>query len=268
MTSTGSALERAGELLSQANDRRAAGWGALALAFYEPTSDLVDALRSGQFVEQLELATGWLDQDRERFAPPLDRLRKLSVGYVDTEPEALLHELKVEYARLFIGPERASVPPYESVYRDRDPASGRPIIMGPTTTSIGSLYRSFGLGPPDGHRDLPDHIGTELEFVYFLCRKEAEAWRSGDLDGAKNFRRAEGAFLKEHLSCWWSLFFERLASAAPHDLYRLLGEFVTEYLAVEAGAAYADGLTEVYPTGRGTAGTTHEGSEAGDTTGQ
>lgn len=251
MTHSGDALDRAGELLGQASERRATGWRALALTFYEPVPDWIDDLQSGRLLKHLQLATGWLDSDRERFAGPLQHLSELTQGYADNQPEALLHELKVEYARLFIGPDHVPVPPYESVYRDIDPASGRPLIMGPTAIAVSALYESHGLRQPEGHRDLPDHVATELEFVYFLCRKEADAWRSGELDQAKELRRTQRTFLTEHLGRWWPSFFERLVAASPAGVYRVVGELATAYLAVETGAAYAHGLTAVYPTAPG-----------------
>lgn len=265
MTSSVDALERAAELLGDASERRATGWRALALILHEPELDLVDALRSGQLVEQLELATGWLDRDRERFAVPVHELRTLTGEYAETDPEVLLHELKVEHARLFVGPHHVPVPPYESVYRDVDPSSGKPIIMGPTTIAVDALYQTYGLRHPDSHHDLPDHVATELEFVYFLCRKEAQAWRSDEHEAAKDLRLAQRAFLQDHLGQWWPAFAARLTAAATDGLYRVAAEFGTEYLALETGAAYADGLTEVYPTRPGKPATTDGGRRPSQT---
>lgn len=247
MTSSVDALERAVELLGEASERRATGWRALALILHAPEPDLIDALRSGHLAEQVEQATGWLDRDRERFTALVHELRVLTRGYAEIDPDVLLHELKVEHARLFVGPGRVPVPPYESVYRDVDPSSGKPIIMGPTTIAVDTLYQSYGLRHPDGHHDLPDHVATELEFVYFLCRKEGQAWHSQERDVAKELRLAQRAFLQGHLSQWWPAFAARLAEAVTDGIYRFAAEFGTEYLALETGEAYADGLTEVFP---------------------
>ncbi len=254
MTHSSDALERAGELLGQASERRALGWRALALTFYEPAPDWVEMIQSGLLLEHLQQATGWLDRDRERFSGLLGRLSELTNEYAAREPDELLRGLTVEYARLFIGPEHVPVPPYESVYRDIDPSSGKPVVNGPTTIAVKSLYQRHGLRSREEHRDLPDHVATELEFLYFLCRKEAEAWRSGDLDEAKEMRRAQQTFLAEHLGRWWPSFFERLVAAKPANVYQILGEFGTAYLGVETGVAYADGLSEIYPTAPGTGG--------------
>ncbi len=227
------------EAWAQIAKGRSLGWRTLALAFYDPTEEWVKALLDGAVTAALSEATRWLDSDRERFVAGMEMLRDFVTKQQGRDPQDVLRELKVEYTRLFIGPGAAHAPPYESVYRDRDPASGMAIVQGPSAASVEAAYRQHGLGRHPSHRDLPDHVATELEFMYFLCSREQEAWEKGESRTAKELRRAQQNFLEEHLARWLPEFCGRVQNAAPVNLYLALADILPEYLAVETGVGYA-----------------------------
>jgi DMSO reductase family type II enzyme chaperone len=218
---------------------RSLGWRTLALAFYDPTEEWLETLLGGAVRATLSEATRRLDSNRERFAGGLKMLREYVTKQQGRDPQDVLRELKVEYVRLFIGPGAAHAPPYESVYRDRDPSSGMAIVQGPSAASVEAAYRQHGLGRHPSHSDLPDHVATELEFMYFLCSREHEAWEKGESGTAKELRRAQHNFLEEHLARWLPEFCGRVQNAAPVNVYFALAGILLEYLEVETGVGHA-----------------------------
>lgn len=71
-------------------------------------------------------------------------------------------DLMIEYARLFVGPYSLIAPPYGSYYLDGG------IVMGETTVAVKQIYELAGVMLNENFKDLPDHIITELEFLYII----------------------------------------------------------------------------------------------------
>lgn len=229
---------------------RGLGWGTLALSFYEPTERWVAAMLGGEVVADFGKAVSWLDGDIPRFEDALAMLRGWAGEMAERDPVAVLQDLKVEYARLFIGaPGPMEAPPYESLYRDRD-ADGSPIVNGPSTAAVERTYGSHGLERAAGHSDLSDHVATELEFMHFLCSREREAWQGGDVSAARTLRSAQNAFVAEHLNRWLPEFSERVRGATRVDVYRALATLLQDFLAVETGTGYAEVLSTVFADGK------------------
>lgn len=240
------ALRLAGERLTQMTGLRGLGWGTLSVLLRYPTAGLIEALRSGAVAKDLEEAVGWLDRDRELFVEPLAMLGEACQALADQDPAQLLTRLEVEYARLFVGPGSVPASPYESVYVDRDPSSGRPVVGWATSATVEALYRSHALHPSDQHPDLPDHIATELEFLYALCRSEGDAWANDDATQAKELRRAQQSFITDHLHPWVGEFCRRLTAAAREPVYPAVAGFLDQFVRVELGTGYAQSLRGVF----------------------
>ncbi|TVQ72956.1 MAG: hypothetical protein EA363_03835 [Balneolaceae bacterium] len=86
----------------------------------------------------------------------------------DSETRSFLEELKVEHARLFIGPFSLPVPPYGSMYLDREEH-----LMAESTKDVHQWYLSEGI--ETALKEMPDHICIELEFLYLLIYRELKA---------------------------------------------------------------------------------------------
>ncbi len=131
--------------------------------------------------------------------------------------EELETVLAVERTRLLRGirPADSPPPPYESVYRGEE---GQ--LAGLSAVEISRLYASAGVGIPSHYHDLPDYIGLELDFMRFLCRKEAESWGKGGRDEALKHLAMEQSFLAEHLMQWVPRFCSTAYPLASLDFYR------------------------------------------------
>lgn len=155
-------------------------------------------------------------------------------------PSNAAHE--AEYARVFSHSVRGDAPLYEVEY-------GNSAIF-QESHKLGDLagfYRAFGLQLSKEHSERADHITVELEFLCFLCFKEAYACSRGEMDRAEACREAQRTFLKEHLGRWAFAFAKRTAKSAGRGFYSdaaiSLEAFLTrecQGLGVTAGASDLD----------------------------
>jgi TorA maturation chaperone TorD len=129
-----------------------------------------------------------------------------------------------DYARLFLGPFSTIAPPYGSVYLD---PTNR--VMGSSTAHVRDCYLETGLDISEDCGEAPDHISVELEFMHFLCIKEAEAANEGDLEAALYFSRKQGKFLEQSMA-WISEFTERVRTRAGTTFYRDLAECTSGFI--------------------------------------
>ncbi len=137
------------------------------------------------------------------------------IGIYDTS----LENLRVDYAKLFVGPFKLLAPPYGSVYLD-----GQRQVMGNSTVEVQNLYQEAGLEISKNFREAPDHIAAELEFMYFLIFRENEALESGDLASSLNFLELQGSFLQEHLGAWIAAFAFNVEENAETEFYQSLAK--------------------------------------------
>lgn len=197
----------------------------LALAFADPAPGAADRLRhQGPIAEAAWQCLGLSDAG-EGFAP----LAGLSEA-----------GLKRAHAAAFGLGMSKHCPPYESEY-------GQAHIFEKTQTlaDITGFYRAFGLELAEGARDRPDHLAFELEFMEFLCQKQAFAERMGHKPEQIDLcRDAQRAFLDAHLGCWAFSLAERIIGKSPTGVFaglaRLLEAFLSHELAVLGLARHAD----------------------------
>ncbi len=191
----------------------------LAECFHEPDGEL-----AGLLAEIAADATS--DEDRQ-----LD----LEVA-ADELDEAMtdLESMRVDYAKLFVGPFEVLAPPYESTYVD-DPDR----VMTESTIRVMNEYRQervdVGLDEP------ADHVAAELEFVYLLSIHEVEALAAGEYETAANYLRRQYEFLVAHLGRWVAEFADDIRSHADTEFYRRLAD-ETERFVEHDGGRLADRL--------------------------
>ena len=147
-------------------------------------------------------------------------------GYLRDLPHT--YPLAKEYVRLFRGPVRPEVYPYESLHCDEE-------VMGPATQAVLELYREAGLGVSQDFRDLPDHISAELEFMGYLCVKASECLDNGDESGNLHFGRLRRSFVDDHLLKWLPRFTESIIRKTVSPLYRDLAVATREFLLSREG---------------------------------
>lgn len=115
----------------------------------------------------------------------------------------LLHDLRLEYTRLFItaAARRSTVPPYASVYLDSDA-----LLQGRATERIHDFYRSCGYELVT-QSEPADHVCLQLDFLAALAGEGREA--------------EEEQFLRTFFRPWFVIFKEKCFQVTAHPVYRL-----------------------------------------------
>ncbi|MEM4781663.1 MAG: molecular chaperone TorD family protein [Halalkalicoccus sp.] len=151
-----------------------------------------------------------------------------------------LDELRIDYAKLFVGPFEVRAPPYESVYVDSESR-----LMTESTVSVREIYRREGL---DIDLDKPaDHIAAQLEFTYVLVLAQLDALESNDPERAAEYLRRQYEFLSEHLGRWVSEIAENMRDAAETEFYQLLANETQSFVEGD-GKRLADRLNRLETT--------------------
>lgn len=154
-------------------------------------------------------------------------------------------ELKVEHARLFLGPFKLLVPPYGSMYMDTSEQ-----LMTDSAQDALRWYESEGMDV--AIQDMPDHIRVELEFMYFLVFREL---KTGELkDSLRNLngnggrqkvnssdessvnalilelKRKQHDFLQNHLSRWVWEFASKVKEHSRIEFYAELSGLTADFI--------------------------------------
>lgn len=107
---------------------------------------------------------------------------------------------------------------------------------------IAGFYRAFGLQTGATVRERPDHLATELEFMYLLTLKEAYADSNAMPEQAEICIDALGKFLQDHLARWIGPFRhslersidERLGEDELQSPYVMLARLAEAFISAEA----------------------------------
>lgn len=145
------------------------------------------------------------------FAPEL--LEKLNaLQTLLPKEEFRRQELKVAYAKLFVGPFELAAAPYSSIY-----FGTQRMVMGDSTIVALNHYVAAGLDPSEDNKEPPDHIVTELEFMYYLAFQHLNT-------GNSEFLNRQKEFCISHLSQWISGFAESIRRSELSPFYQVLGD--------------------------------------------
>ncbi|MCS4541100.1 MAG: molecular chaperone TorD family protein [Euryarchaeota archaeon] len=202
---------------------------------FKPSKEFVEKIKDKNFLLALRSFSGSIFASLSKFIE-------------NSELNTLLNELEIEYTRLFTAPGLDYVPPYESVYKDKWTIeySGVPeaglspktevvegLLYGKSTVAVKEKYRKAGVKISENCKDLPDHIGLELEFMHYLTNKEFEAWKSRDKDSAIKFLEMQKEFLTEHLITWAPKFCSKVKESSKHIFYKTIAKLTKEYIELE-----------------------------------
>ena len=179
---------------------RAQTYKVLAECFYAPDDELMALLR-------------------EVSESPSDFIRQIA-KVADDATE--LEPLRVDHAKLFVGPYKLLAPPYGSVYLE----DGK--LMGQSTIQVKSLYSEEGLDFV--LREAPDHVSVELEFMCLLINRTIEAVNRSDYDEEHSYRQKQRSLLAGHFGQWVPAFAAKVEDAAKTDFYRTLGKVTRRFV--------------------------------------
>lgn len=192
-------------------EAKASTYRLLSACFYEPEDCYLEENVYGQLTEALQ-----------QVAPELSSL-------ATQMDEAFRHvgaaELLQDFSRLFMGPFEIPAKPYGSVYID-----GEKVVMGDSTMNAKANYAIADFDVAEDIKELPDHISVELEFLYLLSFRQAEAHAKNDASQAIRFQELEKSFLVDHLGRWIEPFCIRIRQHAQTVYYKLLADLAEKFV--------------------------------------
>ncbi len=237
MTNTNSDLNKESSLrLMQVALNRSDLYQLLAIAFRDPTPELVEGLLSGSFRSDTADCVAWLNADSKLFEESLLGLDHFASDIAGRNPDDILTDMKVEYTRLLIGPGEPAVSPFQTSYCDNSDEMDTVILFNSSSArATERAYKEAGVSPVSSFQEPSDHIATELEFLMYLCTQEAVAWKEGDIDTARNRRRQEREFIDGFLGKWIYTFCHKLSESTNHEAYRVVASLTQAFLQVEQG---------------------------------
>ncbi|MFC1981863.1 molecular chaperone [Chloroflexota bacterium] len=196
----------------------------LSQAFSYPETAFTDILLKDGIWDEIRYADDVLGRGAEQTIAEMENI----VSQYSGDAQELLTDLQIEYTYLFINAvPRVPAPPYESVY------SGRGLLMGEPVSRVLHLYREAGLIISESYDALPDHIGAELEFMFYLVQQETKAKQTDERERADTWREKQSRFLSEHLLQWSPPFMARVTQNARMPFYRLLAELLGAFFNTE-----------------------------------
>ena len=112
--------------------------------------------------------------------------------------------------------------PYGSVYLDENRRT-----MGDSTARVIQYYIDAGLNPSDDNKEPPDHISTELEFMYYLAFRYLET-------GDSQFLEKKRQFLLTQMHLWVPKFTRDIVKSQLHPFYHSLASLTNDFIDWEA----------------------------------
>lgn len=144
----------------------------------------------------------------------------------DKDLEYLNTELKAEFARLFLGQNKLLAPPFESVYR-----SPRKRLLGEETMEVRKLYKEMGMEVLDFGSLPDDHIGLELEYMYYLSFKVLDLIEDeGEIKDIINLLEKQQKFIKEHLTMWVPEFCKDIKENTNLLFFKEIAKFTEKFI--------------------------------------
>ena len=118
-------------------------------------------------------------------------------------------DLAVEWTRLIVGPAQTPAVPYASFY-----LSETRLVMTEETLAVRRQYLNAGLALHNDVRLPDDHLGIELDFLYFLEREIVISEALGDATKVTAARVRCVEFVDGHLAKWVPRFAADLSGAS------------------------------------------------------
>nr|CBH37845.1 conserved hypothetical protein, cytoplasmic chaperone TorD family [uncultured archaeon] len=141
----------------------------------------------------------------------------------DKAIDELHKDLVGEYTRLFIGPHRLPVQPYESWWVD-----GK--LMGESLLKVKQVYRKAGIAKVNEYAEPEDHIAFELRFMHYLCEEELSADTEERIAECLNMQKE---YLNDHLLRWVPDFCDALTECELSDFYKGIARLTKGFILLE-----------------------------------
>lgn len=206
---------------------RSALYQAVAGGFAYPTAERIVFLQAHGVAESLTAAATVLAEvyrEGAALAERVEAYRRAAVAAAN----APLENIQDEHFQLFGATASKECPPYETLYGCSS------LQQNLELSKISGFYRAFGLEMRDSAGERLDHIAAELEYMRFLCYKEAYGIEHRHApEQIAIGTDAQKKFLRAHLGKWAALFAQRLKRQARDGYYGALAELLERLIDCE-----------------------------------
>ena len=202
------------DIIAAGDRERTYGFFA-GLCLQPPSDAVIDMIRDGSIVSVFHGGAGaGADRHLLEFILQADGIKNLR------------DEMDAEHAALFALP--SGVLPHEAIYADKEKRLG-----GRVTMSVSSFYECAGATVIEESKEVPDHLGMELEFMGFLCNLEKQLWEGSDRPMLVKCIELQKTFLEEHLSKWAYRCCDEITRRAAYGFYKAVAHSIKEFLKYE-----------------------------------
>lgn len=148
-------------------------------------------------------------------------------------PRMVVKEVQAAYVNVFGHAVSQECPPYEMQYGTEGGIQSQTDVL----IQLGGFYETFGFEfPKNRGRERVDHISVELEFMSYMCFREAYAVEYGhDEKKISVLRSGVKKFTRNHLGRWVPLLCIFTARKAEHGLYKDLVDILSIFIKNEVG---------------------------------
>lgn len=209
---------------------RATTWELLAFSLRYPDRLLAEAVSSGEWADAALEVTGELEM---KLPETFEKNARLAKG---NDIDNLLHSLRSEATRLFVGVPDPAVSPYEGVWRAADDGVQALLFVNPHSMEVERFCKQCGLGRPRGTNEPLDHVATECELLEYLALLSTgidtptETGPTFDALPGGSPEKAYEAFLQDHARAWMPSFAEAVATETQQPFYRAVAQMLASNL--------------------------------------
>lgn len=129
--------------------------------------------------------------------------------------------LKLDYAKLFVGPFEMYAPPYSTIYLENTQE-----VMGRSSMRISNYYKKAGLSIGEDCKVPIDHITLQLEFLYYVSFKYSQTKN-------ESYEQLYLNFLDEILFIWLPKFTENVITYGQTPIYKELAHLLSRFVSIE-----------------------------------
>ena len=185
----------------------------------EPTKELLDVVSSKESLESVAL----FESDSEAAA----RLKDVLASCSEMDAEAV----KLEYTRLFLGPDKLIAPPWESCYTAKERA-----LFQQSTLQVRSWYQQYSYVPAGYPSHPDDHISLMMHFLALTTERAAACLESDLMCGYRSLLEGQKLFEKNHILNWMDAYCADMDQSETKVLYPQLVRAMADFIAYDQTA--------------------------------
>lgn len=192
-----------------------------SVAFSGPTRERTQVIVDGLLAEDFKATWEALELPQQ----PIDDFCAVMDTYKGRDMEEVLHEIRVDYTRLFMVDRECES--CESVFVKKEFEGKIEVfyMVNDMAMAIQDFMSDCGIMRPAGYNEPVDRIDNEWEFCSWLT-KGTEKMAEQGVDPIDRLDQ----FMDEHMKKWVPAFSEKLEQVARCDFYRALAKLQAEFI--------------------------------------